>query len=204
MSDNIIPKDKAQNLEGIKNFFVGDSQKVEAAKKLDRYQQGLEEGKKIGVQEGIRQAQQQLATSLQTAQNLIKELGEAKNNIIKDSEEELIKLSIAIATHIVKEEVKQNKDIVLKVTKDAINQLVDKQQVIVRVSPADIKTIRDAGHELVALLGGEGKVEIIPDELVGQGGCIIQSRSGSIDAEISTQIDEVKANLLKRENDLES
>jgi flagellar assembly protein FliH len=73
----------------------------------------------------------------------------------------------------------------------AIARIVDREQITVRVNPADIEQMREHRDELLAL-GDVKTMRVIEDQRVDRGGVILETDSGSVDAKISTQLTEVR------------
>jgi len=151
-----------------------------------------------GLADGAKQAKEEFRGSFDLLSKLTNEFKQKQEGLLKESEEELVRLSISIVKKIIKTEVEQNPEIIKKVAKEAISQLIDKTEVVIKVNPSDLKNIESASAELTAFAGGSsGKIKIAADDFVEQGGCIVQSNSSTVDAEIKTQIEEIEGNLLK-------
>jgi flagellar biosynthesis/type III secretory pathway protein FliH len=75
--------------------------------------------------------------------------------------------------------------------KVAIARLVDRESVTVRVNPSDLERMRE--HRDAFLAAGEIKTfRVIEDQRVDRGGVVVETSGGSIDARISTQVNEAK------------
>ena len=58
-----------------------------------------------------------------------------------------------------------------------------------RVNPADIERMREHRDELLAL-GDVKNIRVIEDQRVDRGGVVVETDGGTIDAKISTQLNE--------------
>ena len=72
--------------------------------------------------------------------------------------------------------------------------------ITVRVNPADLPVIEERGQRLERA-GREQLLDIVPDPLVAAGGCVIESESGAIDAQLETQLRVLERALLTRATD---
>jgi flagellar assembly protein FliH len=71
----------------------------------------------------------------------------------------------------------------------------------VRVSVADAPHVKEMRQEILELMDGLRHLEIVDDRRVGDGGCVIETNAGTIDAKIETQLSEIARALGVAEND---
>jgi flagellar assembly protein FliH len=57
--------------------------------------------------------------------------------------------------------------------------------------------MQDARAELTLAVDSEAELVIVPDATVDEGGCVVRTSFGSIDARIDTQLSELKAALME-------
>lgn len=114
-----------------------------------------------------------------------------------DIEPELLKLAVKIAEKILRREFNEHQDYVLTTVKSAISQLRDKKNIKIRINPADYEFLRTHKDELASTFDGVSSLEVIEDRRVDQGGCVIESTNGDLDARISTQLEQVERALLE-------
>ena len=60
-----------------------------------------------------------------------------------------------------------------------------------RVNPADLERMREHRDELIAL-GDIRNLRVVEDQRVDRGGVVVDTEAGTIDARISTQLDEAR------------
>ena len=106
-------------------------------------------------------------------------------------ESEMLALVMDIARQVIKTEVTQNPAAVQAVITNALRRITDKDNVRVRVSVADAPRVKEAREDLMEIVDGLRFIEIVEDRRVGDGGCVIETNAGTIDAKIETQITEV-------------
>ena len=78
-----------------------------------------------------------------------------------------------------------------------LSRAAQEEGVVVRLHPADCAALRNGGKGLFAGKNGRVRVELVADEEVSLGGCIVETSGGSLDARIETQIERVRDTLLK-------
>jgi len=149
------------------------------------YRHGYEDGERAGradEQEKLRRVKEDLT-------HIIKENIECKEKLLKEAESTIVKMAFAFAKQLVGEAVQIQPEIVQNHVKKALEFILDESKLIFRVNPEDIARF-DKKEEFIH----EGllkKVEVIPDESVSRGGCILETNAGIIDATIESQIVEM-------------
>lgn len=110
---------------------------------------------------------------------------------------ELLKLSVEIAEKVVRRHIEETDGFVLTTVKEGIRQLRDRQDLKIRVNPKDYKLMREEKDDVISSCDGIRNLEIIDDRRVDEGGCIIESGNGDLDARIETQLSEVEKALME-------
>jgi flagellar assembly protein FliH len=107
----------------------------------------------------------------------------------------MIEFALAVAERIVKREVVVDKELVMRQIKEALRRVQGVEQIKLRINQLDEQLVRD--HRAAVLQGVDsiGELVIEVDEKVPPGGCILESDSGSVDARLSTQLDNIAAAL---------
>lgn len=81
------------------------------------------------------------------------------------------------------------------VVREAIGALRDREQVLVRLSPRDAGLLRAMQGDLAGLAGSTG-LEIVADETIELGGCLLETAHGGLDARLETQMQRLRELLL--------
>ncbi len=171
-----------------------DAEKQVAAE--EAYSAGIEEGRRVQEEVAREQFEQEIQQMNKTADNSLLELLqsdlESRNRYFESLTEELIKVAFATAQQVINREVQQDRTIVESVVRGALFYIADKRGVEIRVNPDDQQRVQ----ELISAFqsGGERFVSaaVIPDSQVLDGGCVIESASGIVDAQIEVQLTEVE------------
>ncbi|MEB3222978.1 MAG: FliH/SctL family protein [Candidatus Sericytochromatia bacterium] len=165
----------------------------------------MEEGRRRGHAEGY-------AAGLEEAKavvfgehgRLLESLAQAEASYVADVagreaalSQQLARLSIAIASKLLAVELAHGREAAVPLARLAIRHLTDKAQVRLRVHPLDVNTIVAAKQQLMLSVDGLAQLDVVSDPAVGLAGCLIETRSGLIDARLSTQLAEVASELLE-------
>jgi len=119
-------------------------------------------------------------------------------------EPELLKLAVDIARKIVHRETSESQEFVLETVKAGLHQLRDRQELRIRVNPADYEFVREHKEEIASSCDGVRSLEVLDDRRVDQGGSVIESGKGHLDVRIETQLREAERSLLEAAHDGDS
>ena len=154
-----------------------------------------------GNQAGIKQTQNQMLSQVQT---VIDQLTQLMGNVnqysdvfIEHFEQQALKLIIKIARKVIDAEVSLNHEIILNNLKRGLELLNEKEEIRILVNPDDWEMVNENINKLSLSIHLPENIEIIPLESTLAGGCKIEFKAGSIDADIDTQFEEIKRQILK-------
>ncbi len=181
-----------------------DAQAQAEALREAAWQEGFHEGKseaRAAVEAELRAAWAARQDALrQELDGIAADIGEARVKLWQSQESEMVALALDIAKQVIKTEVSQNPAVVRAVLANALRRITDKDNVRVRVSVSDAPHVKEAREDLMEIVDGLRFLEIMEDRRVGDGGCVIETNAGTIDAKIETQIAEVARALGVSEN----
>lgn len=102
---------------------------------------------------------------------------------------EILSISVEIAKKIIKKEISQAPEILL----DSIHSILkglskEEVKIMIKTNPSQVNMLKGEVPEMAAQLGLDAKIVIIPDESVMEGGCVVTTTNGVVDATIETQL----------------
>ena len=148
-----------------------------------------ESASKEGYEAGLEKAQEDI---LQIKESL-KEFLLAPQEVFDYIAPSLLEISVDIAQKIIKTEVTQNPQVVLdKITEILKTLSKEEPKVTVRVNPMQVNIAKEGMPEVMSSAGLDTKIVVLPDESVTEGGCIVTTNNGVIDATIESQLAIVK------------
>lgn len=157
-----------------------------------RRQQILEElkqqGYSEGYQEGRGQADEEGAKIVNEAMESLDKMAGALREAVKRNEEKLLKLAIGIAEKILHDEIAVRPDTVLKTLEEALTKVSDLEEVTVKVNPEDLPMVQTQEEAFRDRLKSVRKVEFTSSPKIQRGGVLIETGSGTVDAQIKTQL----------------
>lgn len=157
---------------------------------------GYEEGYQLGIEDGTAFAQQQYQEQLQKAVSVLEQAFKEKAAIIQEAEPFVVELTTEIAKKVLQQELKTHPDSLLALIKETLSSVYETSSISIGVAPEDFTFVQKQREQLMAIDSGHIEVKVIPDYSIEQGGCIIRTSSGSIDARIDVQLSEIKKVLL--------
>jgi flagellar assembly protein FliH len=167
----------------------------ETAQREREYQRGVEDGRKAAEVEGhhARNAWEQEAQSrLETLSTNLKKQHQA---LLMRMEHDLLKFALAVAERIVRREVRMHDDVVIGQIQEAVRRVVGTETIKLRIHPDDEQAVRGHRGTLLAMSDTVRDLIIEADPMIDQGGCIIESPAGNVDARLSTQLRQIESAL---------
>ncbi len=157
------------------------------------FQQGIEEGHRRATElmkaeyvDRVEEERNQIRSLFQTIEQRLTGLTPAV-------EKALLTFTLGVAEHIIRQEVKMSPEIVLNVIKDGIKNILGVETIKIRVHPSNIQLVQEQKHSIQSVSSSLREIIFEADEHVEQGGCIIESDLGNVDARIITQIEQVNS-----------
>ncbi len=139
---------------------------------------------------------EQIARIRHVLHHLTTQLAHDKQRLLDELLPHVVRLAITIARRIVAAEIRQDSRVVERTVKAALDELACEGELQVHVHP-DERTIVTRALEADGTLPGRlTDLRVIADRSIEQGGCVVHSDHGIIDANISTQFAQIQETLL--------
>lgn len=159
-------------------------------------QEGYEQGIEIGKEEGRRLVYDEYATALQQAAVILEEAPALKRRVIAEAEPFLLELAIEIARKVIGDHLAADKESIISFIRNALSRTQEYKTVTVAVSPDVYSYVQENRAKLLEVLDSQVEMTIIPDDSITDGGVVIRTTMGSVDARVDTQLEEIKKALL--------
>ena len=159
-------------------------------------QEAQQQGFQAGFTQGLQQAEQDSVEKRSEMNRLLEIAYEEKVKIIQQAEPFLLSLSVKIAEKVIHNELSQDTQQVLHIIQQALKQVEESEDVTMQVSPEDYPLIIPFLEELKTYIKADSELKLIPVASLTPGGCRIQTASGSYDAMVDNQLEEIKNQLL--------
>lgn len=117
----------------------------------------------------------------------------SKNEVFEFIAPDILEISLDIARKIVKKEVSQNPEAILETILDVLKTISKEEpRITLKVNPAQVHIAKENIADIKDSIGLESKTNVIADDTIEIGGCIIQTSNGIVDATLDTQLEIIK------------
>jgi flagellar assembly protein FliH len=186
-ADEIINSAQEEHDRVVKDAYDNAMEIMENAKS-EGFSTGYKEGYDQGYQEGYG-----------ASEVLIDEANELKHNatlhyeqIIQNSEGQLMDLVMEITQKVLEKEMDDDDEIIFNLVKKGLGRLTQTELLKIRVSEADYINLVSMKKRILPLLDKVGDIQIVQDDNMSKGDCIMETDSGNIDSGVQTQLDYIK------------
>jgi flagellar assembly protein FliH len=154
-----------------------------AALERDAFTKGYAQGERTGLEAGATRADAMLRRVAQT----LEELSSLREAMVKQTEQQLVQLAVAIARRILQREVSIDPDLTAALAHIALDRLGPSTPAVIRLHPEDYAVVTtQQGNDWAGR-----QVQVVSDPAVARGGCLVQSEFGYIDASVNAQVDQI-------------
>ena len=180
---------------------------------------GYEEGQKVGYDEGHskgyadgemkamidyaekveREAEIHLGAKLETLlpalTAMIEQLETAKQSFLQYWEQSAVKIVQAIASRVIDRALPDMADVPLRLLREALELGTGSTSLRIRLNKEDYKALKPQMDLLVREMARSAQTEIVGDESVSPGGCILETPQGTIDNQIESRLARIEQEL---------
>jgi flagellar assembly protein FliH len=149
-----------------------------------------------GYAEGLKAHSKDIAGKLDILASITKTIPNIKKDILEKSEEQMVRLSIAIAEKILQQEVATRKEIVLEIIRGALKNISETEGMKIRLNPQDFRYMMEVKKDFLQSFDGIRNVVFEEDSSIKRGGVVVETLFGEVDARLENQLKEIKATLL--------
>jgi flagellar assembly protein FliH len=159
----------------------------------EAYERGYTEGHQKGYDEG----KTEVARLIERLHTILTKAIEKRNEIIEESETQIINLVLLIVKKVIKVISENQKNVVINNVVQALRKLKSRGDVVIRVNLADLELTTEHVKDFMKMVENVKSITILEDSSVDRGGCIIETDFGQIDARVSSQLHEIEEKILE-------
>jgi flagellar assembly protein FliH len=161
-------------------------QSIEERQRLG-YEKGFASGEKAGFGEG----EEKVSILIERLSNIIQEITEFRDGLIKETEGQVVDLSAAIARKIISDEVTINPEILLSIVTNALKKMQRKGTITIKINPA-LHELFSKNH--ASLLGIHEEIIFDTNEKIPVTGPLVIGQN----EEVETDLDSMVANVVEQ------
>lgn len=155
-----------------------------------------EEAFSRGRQEGRKDVGDQFENVANALAKGLEEISRLRESILNNSSRDMLRLVLTISRQVIHREVTVDPEIVLSTIDMALQAAVESDVFHININPADLALVEERKPLFLASIKGLENIIFRADENVAQGGCLVESDLGQVDATIEGQLEEVRKTLL--------
>lgn len=138
-----------------------------------------------GYQAGLEQAR----AEIQQVRESFEMFMSAPQAVYEQIAPDILQISVDIAQKIIKKETEEDPQVLINTIIDVLKGLSkDENKISLRVNPVQVDVIKQQIPEILNIAGLDAKVSVLADEEVTEGGCLVTTANGIVDATIETQL----------------
>jgi len=195
---------RSQAMQEIEQFKSQAQEQAESNKKeaySKGYSSGEEEGYKKGYEDGYTKGKnsaiEETRATVDMLSEVVEQLKEYHTQILSDSQSDIARMAVTIARKVLQKEIMTDPMTVVNMVRKALSKVRFKKNFVVHVNPLDLEVIQSAGDQVKEVLDNCESIEFKASPKVQPGGCVVQTESGNVDAQIDRQVDEVEQAVMK-------
>lgn len=154
-------------------------------------QEAREQGFAEGFESGQQDALEGTASAIQGLASAIEAVAHSHDEYTASLEPEILRLVRYITELVIRREVRGDIKVIQSTIRAALKNVLDREHTVVHLNPEDLEALSQAGIDPVAELGKYERLELTPDETVSRGGCVVESRTLSVDAQLDSQLQRI-------------
>ena len=156
-----------------------------------------EKGHKAGYEEGWASGSSEVERLVGRIHVILEKINDKRQEIIEGTEVQIVQMVLQISKKVVKVISENQRNVVINNVLQALRKLKTRGDVVVRVNLEDLKVTTEHVKEFLSLVENVKSITVMEDTSVDQGGAVIETDFGEIDAKISSQFNEIEEKILE-------
>ena len=160
---------------------------------VSRAQEESENIKKSAFEEGYRLGLEKAQADIESFKNELTSFMNARNDVFEYIAPDILEISVNIAKTIIKKELDSDPQVLINTIVDVLKTVSKNEpKITIKVRPQSVQFIKDTIPNITYQYGIESKINIVADPSIEEGGCVLETNNGIVDASIDTQIEIIK------------
>ena len=151
-------------------------------------EQGLEEGRKQGHAEALAKSAEELRQLTAAWSQVVTEWEQQRVEMEREARQSVLNFALMAAEKLVHRVIEVDESVVVDQAAQALSMVMAAHNASVRIHPVDRPVLEDALPDLLKELSSFEHIELVDDESITPGGCVVAFGQGTIDATIERQL----------------
>ncbi len=190
-------RDEAKNIiaeaEANAKAIISDAQSNQASVNREGYQEGFSRGREEGYKEG----ELEVKRLINRMQTIVTKTMDRRQEILSETEQQIVDLVLLMTRKVVKVISENQRNVVVSNVVHALRKVKGRGDVIIRVNLADVAMTTEHTKNFISSAENIKNITVVEDSTVDQGGCIIETDFGAVDARIASQLNELEQKILE-------
>lgn len=184
--DNIDFKQRQERRKGDRRRGF---RRVDDRNLISRAREEADAIRESAVKEGYQAGMEQASDELQQIRETFAAFMNAKQEVYEQIAPDILEISVDIAQKIIKKEVSEDPQVLVNNIVDVLKSLSkDENKIALRVNPVQVDVVKQQVPEILTIAGLDARVSVLADEEVSEGGCLVTTSNGVVDATVETQL----------------
>lgn len=196
----IIKNDAEKQAEEIIKKAQEEAQSILEKARLDAEDikdNNSKEGYEHGRQEGYAAGEDEVKRLIDRTHKILESVMVRREEILSETEQQIVELVILMARKVVKIISENQKSVVMANVLQALKKVKGRGEVKIRVNLKDVKLTTAHIQDFIKQVENIQGIEVLEDSSVENGGCVVETDFGAIDARISSQLTELEQKILE-------
>ena len=175
--------------------------------------EACEQGQQTGLQQGLRDAEEhirsraeeladqlaveKLKTTLPAMQAAADVLVLEREKWMDGWEKIALQLSLAVAEKMLRRKLNVEPEISTEMIRGVLELAAGTPHITLKLNPKDLEHLGEHAEEVIRSMASCGRVTLIAEKSISNGGCVIETQHGVINAEIENQLERIASELLE-------
>jgi flagellar assembly protein FliH len=152
---------------------------------------GIEEGRKKGHAEALAAGADRLAKLQQAWSDVASQWESQRKDMAREANQAVLHFALAVAERVVHRVLEVDRSVIVDQVANALSHVLRPMDPCVKINPTDRPLVEEAMPQLIREFTQFEHVQLIDDESVSPGGCVVATGQGLIDAQIETQLERI-------------
>ena len=166
-------------------------------KKTEIENASKDEGFQKGLNDGFDSGKAEVERLIERTHTILEAVMKRREEILSETEQQIVELVILMARKVIKILSENQKSVVMANVVQALKKVKGRGNVTVRVNLEDVKLTTEHISDFIKQVENVQGMTILEDSTVEQGGCVVETDFGAIDARISSQLTELENKILE-------
>jgi flagellar assembly protein FliH len=190
---NQAREEARQLLDQARTQAIAEQEEIRAGARDEGYREGYAQGTAKAMDDAIRDREATAARLEKDVQAFLEKASLAREEMILQSQDELVELCLAVAEKVVRVSLKSSSEVIVKMIQTATERMKRQEWVHIYIPGCDARQLAKISPALTGTLGALSQhIKVVPMGDDEGGTCIVETPEEIVDASVSTQMSHIR------------